>query len=213
MSAKSMKSQKISILIADDHSLMRMGLKAMLNIQGDMTVVGEASNGREAVRLAAELAPDVIIMDLMMPELDGAEAAQQILSAKNDAKIVILTSFNNSAALLRAIQHGVCGVQMKEDNEERLVDIVRRVVNGENCIPENLLSLAKSQIEPVELTRKQSDILHSVSRGLTNKDIARLFGITETGVQKHLKLIFAKIGAANRSEAIAIALKKQLLKL
>jgi DNA-binding NarL/FixJ family response regulator len=213
MSAKSMKSQKISILIADDHSLMRMGLKAMLNIQGDMTVVGEASNGREAVRLAAELAPDVIIMDLMMPELDGAEAAQQILSAKNDAKIVILTSFNNSAALLRAIQHGVCGVQMKEDNEERLVDIVRRVVNGENCIPKNLLSLAKSHIEPVELTRKQSDILHSVSRGLTNKDIARLFGITETGVQKHLKLIFAKIGAANRSEAIAIALKKQLLKL
>jgi DNA-binding NarL/FixJ family response regulator len=208
-----MKSQKISILIADDHSLMRMGLKAMLNIQGDMTVVGEASNGREAVRLAAELAPDVIIMDLMMPELDGAEAAQQILSAKNDAKIVILTSFNNSAALLRAIQHGVCGVQMKEDNEERLVDIVRRVVNGENCIPKNLLSLAKSHIEPVELTRKQSDILHSVSRGLTNKDIARLFGITETGVQKHLKLIFAKIGAANRSEAIAIALKKQLLKL
>jgi DNA-binding NarL/FixJ family response regulator len=213
MSAKSMKSQKISILIADDHSLMRMGLKAMLNIQGDMTVVGEASNGREAVLLAAELAPDVIIMDLMMPELDGAEAAQQILSAKNDAKIVILTSFNNSAALLRAIQHGVCGVQMKEDNEERLVDIVRRVVNGENCIPKNLLSLAKSHIEPVELTRKQSDILHSVSRGLTNKDIARLFGITETGVQKHLKLIFAKIGAANRSEAIAIALKKQLLKL
>lgn len=208
-----MKSQKISILIADDHSLMRMGLKAMLDVQGDMKVVGEASNGREAVRLAGELAPDIVIMDLMMPELDGAEAVQRIVSAKSDAKIVILTSFDGSAALLRAIQHGARGVQMKEDSEERLVDIVRRVASGENCIPENLLSLAKSRIEPVELTRKQSDILHSVSRGLTNKDIARLFGITETGVQKHLKLIFAKIGAANRSEAIAIALKKQLLKL
>ena len=205
--------KKITILIADDHSLMRMGLKAMLDVQGDMKVIGEASNGREAVRLAGELAPDIVIMDLMMPELDGAEAVQRIVSAKSDTKIVILTSFGGSAALLRAIQHGARGVQMKEDSEERLVDIVRRVASGENCIPENLLSLAKSRIEPVELTRKQSDILHSVSRGLTNKDIARLFGITETGVQKHLKLIFAKIGAANRSEAIAIALKKQLLKL
>lgn len=196
------------------HRLIRRPWRILLHVASSIrTHYRKLLRHKITSRLATELAPDVIIMDLMMPELDGAEAAQQILSAKNDAKIVILTSFNNSAALLRAIQHGVCGVQMKEYNEERLVDIVRRVVNGENCIPKNLLSLAKSHIEPVELTRKQSDILHSVSRGLTNKDIARLFGITETGVQKHLKLIFAKIGAANRSEAIAIALKKQLLKL
>ena len=204
---------KTTILIADDHSIMRMGLKSMLNVQPDMTVVGEAANGRKAVELFGELNPDVVIMDLMMPEMDGAEATRQIRAASPDAKIVILTSFGGSADLLHAIQNGAAGVQMKEDDEEHLLETIRKVVGGSTCIPDKLSALAKSTKELSPLTSKQSEILHSVSRGLTNKDIARLFGITEVGVQKHLKLIFAKLGAANRSEAIAIALKRHLLKI
>ena len=204
---------KTTILIADDHSLLRMGLTAMLNVRKDMTVVGEACNGREAVELAEKLKPDVVVMDLMMPELDGAEATRQILAIHPDAKIIILTSFGDSADLLRAIQNGCVGIQMKEDDKSLLLDAIRKVIKGETCIPEELLAQTKESKELTALTKKQAEILHSVSRGLTNDDIARLFGITKIGVKKHLKRIFTKIGAANRSEAVAIALRKHLLKI
>ena len=205
--------RKTTILIADDHSIMRMGLKSMLNVQPDMSVVGEAANGRQAVELAATLKPDVVIMDLMMPELDGADATRRIVAANPAAKVIILTSFGNDTAVLRAIRNGASGIQLKEDDEDLLLGTIRKTVQGDICIPNDLLQRARSPEDTPALTRKQSEILHYVSRGLTNKDIARLFGITEVGVQKHLKLIFAKVGAANRSEAVTIALRQHLLKI
>lgn len=204
---------KTTILIADDHSILRMGLKAMLNVRKDMTVVGEAANGKQAVDLAKKLKPDVVVMDLIMPELNGAEATKQILDILPDTKIIILTSFGDSTDLLRAIQNGCVGIQLKENDKSLLLDAIRKVIKGKICIPEELLAQMKDQKELAVLTKKQSEILHSVSRGLTNNDIAGLFGITEVGVKKHLRRIFDKIGAANRSEAITIALKKHLLKI
>ena len=205
--------RKTTILIADDHSIMRMGLKSMLNVQPDMSVVGEAANGRQAVELAATLKPDVVIMDLMMPELDGADATAQIVTANPAVKVIVLTSFGDHTDLLRAIRNGASGIQLKEDDEDLLLGTIRKSVQGDICIPSDLLQRARSPEDTPALTRKQSEILHYVSRGLTNKDIARLFGITEVGVQKHLKLIFAKVGAANRSEAVTIALRQHLLKI
>ena len=205
--------KKTTILIADDHSIMRMGLKSMLNVQPDMSVVGEAANGRRAVELAAVLNPDVVIMDLLMPELDGADATAQIVTANPAIKVIVLTSFGDHTDLLRAIRNGASGIQLKEDDEDLLLETIRKTVRGDICIPKDLLQRACSPEETPALTRKQTEILHYVSRGLTNKDIARLFGITEVGVQKHLKLIFAKVGAANRSEAVTIALRKHLLKI
>lgn len=205
--------RKTTILIADDHSIMRMGLKSMLNVQPDMSVVGEAANGRQAVELAETLKPDVVIMDLMMPELDGADATRRIVAANPAAKVIILTSFGNDTAVLRAVRNGASGIQLKEDDEDQLLGTIRKTVQGDICIPNDLLQRARSPEDTPALTRKQSEILHYVSRGLTNKDIARLFGITEVGVQKHLKLIFAKVGAANRSEAVTIALRQHLLKI
>ena len=205
--------RKTTILIADDHSIMRMGLKSMLNVQPDMSVVGEAANGQQAVELAETLKPDVVIMDLMMPELDGADATRRIVAANPAAKVIILTSFGNDTAVLRAVRNGASGIQLKEDDEDLLLGTIRKTVQGDICIPNDLLQRARSPEDTPALTRKQSEILHYVSRGLTNKDIARLFGITEVGVQKHLKLIFAKVGAANRSEAVTIALRQHLLKI
>ena len=205
--------RKTTILIADDHSIMRMGLKSMLNVQPDMSVVGEAANGQQAVELAETLKPDVVIMDLMMPELDGADATRRIVATNPAAKVIILTSFGNDTAVLRAIRNGASGIQLKEDDEDLLLGTIRKTVQGDICIPNDLLQRARSPEDTPALTRKQSEILHYVSRGLTNKDIARLFGITEVGVQKHLKLIFAKVGAANRSEAVTIALSQHLLKI
>ena len=204
---------KTTILIADDHSILRMGLTAMLNVRKDMKVVGEAANGLQAVDLAKKLRPDVVIMDLMMPELDGADATRRILEIHPDAKVIILTSFGNSADLLRAIRNGAVGIQLKEDDKGLLLDAIRKVTRGETCIPGDLLEQANDDSELSPLTERQSAILHSVSRGLTNKDIAQIFGITEVGVKKHLKRILAKIGASTRTEAVAIALKKHLLKI
>lgn len=204
--------KRTTILIADDHFLMRMGLKALLAVQPDMEVIGEAANGRQCIDHVRELKPNVVVMDLMMPEIDGAEATKQILSFSPETKIVILTSFGNSAELLWAVQNGASAVQLKEDDEGHLLHTIREVANGSKMIPEDILALATGAQDVMPLTERQTEILHSVSRGLTNKDIARMEGISEVGVQKHLKLIFAKIGAANRSEAIAIALRRHLLK-
>lgn len=204
---------KIRILIVDDHALMRMGLRSMLDMQSDMEVIGEAGNGQKAIDLAKSMTPDVIIMDLMMPKVNGADATKTILEALPETKIIILTSFGNSADLACAISNGAVGVQMKDAPTEVLLRSIRRVVKGETAIPPDILKDGELETAAIQLTEKQANILHSVVRGYANRDIAKQFGISEAGVKKHLRLIFAKLGAATRTEAVGIALQKQLLKM
>lgn len=204
--------KKTRILIADDHALMRIGLKSMLRYQPDMSVIGEAANGDAAVRLANELSPDVVIMDLMMPVLNGAEATRRILERHPDTRIIILTSFGNSSDVARAIGHGAVGAQIKEAPTESLIDAIRTVTGGGTAIaPEIRQSIDDGPLS-ISLTERQRGILQSVVRGLTNKEIGAQFGLSPISVKKYLSAIFAKIGAANRTEAAAIALRKQLLK-
>ncbi len=201
--------KRIRILIADDHALMRLGLTSMISLQRDMEVVGEAENGQEAIDLAAALRPDVVIMDLMMPKVNGADATKAICDARPETNVILLTSYGDAADLSRAIVNGAVGVQMKDAPTESLLDTIRKSQSGETAITPELLGQCEADLPP--LTRKQSDILESLALGYTNRDIAQSFGITEAGVKKHLRLIFAKLGAANRSEAVAIALRRQLL--
>lgn len=204
--------KKIRILIADDHTLMRVGLKTMLRYQPDMTVVGEATNGAEAVALAKELKPDVIIMDLMMPELSGADATRQILESDPNSKIVILTSFEASVDMARALKYGARGAQVKEGPAEDLVAAIHTVIDGGTAIsPEVQRSVDQDPDIPM-LTERQRGILESAVRGFTNKEIGSQFGLSPLSVKKYLSTVFVKIGAANRAEAVAIALKKHLLK-
>ena len=203
--------KKTRILIADDHALMRLGLKSMISLQRDMEVVGEAENGQEAIDKAASLRPDVIIMDLMMPKVNGAAATKTICDARPDVNVIILTSYGDAADLSRAIANGAVGVQLKDAPTENLLAAIRSAMAGETAITSEFKELCEMDLPA--LTRKQSDILESVARGYANKDIAKQFGISEVGVKKHLRLIFAKLGAANRSEAVGIALRKQMLKL
>ena len=202
--------KKTRILIADDHAFMRFGLKSMIDLQPDMTVVGEAENGQSAIDLAAKLNPDVVIMDLMMPKVNGAEATKAICEAQPETNVIILTSYGDAGDLSRAVANGAVGVQMKDAPTDDVLNTIRKVMSGETAITSELKEQCEADLPA--LTQKQSDILESVARGYANKDIAKQFGITEVGVKKHLRLIFAKLGAANRSEAVAIALKKQLLK-
>lgn len=205
--------KQMSVLIVDDHSLVRMGLAALLGYQKDFVVAGEAEDGEQAVRLAREIKPDVIVMDLMMPGMDGVEATRQIRTETPDAHILILTTFGTSADVVRAISAGAAGAVMKDTSNDELLAAIRTVAGGGTAFSPEIEQMVKEDPAPPKLTRRQLDILHSVTRGLSNPDIAKQFGITVDGVKAHLNVIFSKLGAANRSEAITIALRRHLLKL
>ena len=205
--------QKIRILIVDDHAVVRAGLKAILGFEGDMDVVGESGDGRDAVRKAGELHPDVVIMDLMMPKVGGADATDAIVAANPDTKVLVLTSYGSAADINRALESGATGALMKTASDDRLIAAIRSVAAGNRVIAPEIAKSLKMEPAGPDLTPRQREILKSVTRGLTNEDIARQFGITASGVKQHLSAIFTKLGAASRSEAVAIALRKHLLKI
>ena len=206
-----MKRNKTSVLIADDHALMRVGLKTMLNALPDMEVVAEADDGEEAVQLARRIVPDVIVMDLMMPVLNGAEATRKIRETHPGIRILILTSFGASADLQRAIRFGASGVQLKEQPTREIVSAIRAVAAGQTVVPSELAK-ACADTPPRELTDKQMEILRAVTNGLTNKEIASRYNLSQGGVKKHLAAIFTKLNVTSRAEAIAAVFKKHLLK-
>ena len=204
--------KKTRILIADDHAVVRLGLSSLFSAQKDMEVVAQAKNGEEEVHLAAETRPDVIIMDLVMPHMDGADATTKIRETLPDAKVVMLTSFGSYEGVARAIAAGAAGAITKTTEDEQIVPMIRRIVDGETIIsPEIRKQLAESPAIPA-LTERQITILDALTRGLSNNDIAAALATTPENIRDHLKVIFAKIGAANRTEAVAIALRKHLLK-
>ena len=203
---------KIRVLIADDHAMVRMGLASLLGTETDIEVVGEADDGEVAVRKALTLKPDVVVMDLMMPKKDGAMATAEIRELMPDTKILLLTSFGTADGVAHALAAGATGALMKNADFSELVASIRTVASGGRAVSPEIEHFIEEDPPVQKLTPRQMDILASVVRGLTNDDIARQFSIQRSSVKDHLTAIFAKLGAANRSEAIAIALRKQLIK-
>ena len=208
-----MKNRKIRVFIADDHAVVRIGLSALLSTEPDISVIGVAKDGIEAVEETLRLKPDVIVMDLMMPKKTGVEATTDILAALPETKIIVLTTFAASDAIARALELGAAGAVMKTAEDGELVSIIRTVASGGRVVSDEIQKLLADDPPAEKLTARQMDILESVTRGLTNADIAKMLGLREQSVKEHISAIFAKIGAANRSEAVAITLRKQLLKL
>ena len=204
---------KITVLIADDHSIVRMGLASLLNAEPDIEVIGEAENGDVAVTKARELNPDVVVMDLVMPQKDGSTATAEILDEFPEIKILLLTTFGTSDGIARALAVGASGALMKNTDFNEFVSSIRIVAAGGKAVSKEIEQLMADDPPVHDLTQRQKDILSSVVRGLTNADIAKQFTIRESSVKDHLTAIFTKLGAANRSEAISIALRKHLLKL
>ncbi len=207
-----MKKAPIRIMLADDHMLMRMGLSTLIDCEDDMKIVGEAKNGRQAVELAHALKPDIIIMDLMMPELSGAEATKLIHDAYPEIKIMVLTSFGTSKEMSDAIMNGADGALMKDTAADELIKTIRAIVAGERTIPDRLMRQAAEDNVTPKLSDRHLEILSSIAQGQSNSDIAKQYGLSEISIKKQVSKIFARLGVSNRSEAVALALRKQMLK-
>ena len=207
-----MKKAPIRIMLADDHMLMRMGLSTLIACEDDMKVVGEAHNGRQAVELALALKPDIVIMDLMMPELSGAEATRLIHEACPETRIMVLTSFGTSKEMSDAITNGADGALMKDTAADELIGAIRDIVAGKRLIPERLMRQAEEDNITPKLSDRHLEILSSIAQGQSNSDIAKQYGLSEISIKKQVSKIFARLGVSNRSEAVALALRKQMLK-
>ena len=204
---------KTKILIADDHTIVRIGLTALLNAEKDMEVVGEAKNGVETIKKAKQLLPDVIIMDLFMPKKNGIDATTEILDALPATKILILTSFGTSDGIARSLQAGAVGALMKTADDGALVSAIRKVMHGERVISPEVRRMLNEDPPVPELSSRQREILNALATGLTNKEIAATISVRKDTVEDYLHMLFSKLGASNRAEAVAIALRKQLLKI
>ena len=204
---------KIKILVADDHAIVRVGLVTLLGRVPDFEIVGEAGNGAVAVSKALKLVPDVVVLDLVMPKMDGVEATAALHEKLPDTKVLILTSFGTSEDLSRALNAGAVGAILKNAANSELVSAIRRVAAGKRTISPEIENMLANDPPVPELSPRQRDILESIKRGLTNNQIAMQFEISPESVKTHIAKLFEKIGAASRSEAVSIALRKHLLKI
>lgn len=200
------------ILIADDHEIVRSGLSLVLGYQKDLTVVGQASGGEDAVREARRLKPDLVILDLMMPGMDGAQATKAILADNPLTRVLILTTYATSAEILEALDAGASGALSKDTSNVDLVQALHDVLDGKSALSPDIRDLMLASDSASTLTARQLEILGYIAKGLSNRDIASLLAISEDGVKFHLRSIFSKLGAATRTEAVSITLRKRLLK-
>lgn len=206
------KPKTVRIVIADDHAIVRMGLRALFEPERDLDVVGEADDGNGAVEACQRLKPDVVIMDILMPGMNGIEATRAIRKASPGTKVLILTTSGVSDDLNAALSAGASGALLKSTANVQLVHAIRRLAEGETVISEDVHRLLADDPPTPVLTRRQLQILKAITEGKTNADISRSLELQEDSVKEHIIAIYRKLGASNRAEAAAIAMRKHLLK-
>jgi len=204
---------RIRVLVADDHPVVRAGLAAVLVQQADLELVGEAENGERAVALYREHQPDVGLMDLRMPVMDGVEAIRTITTEFPSARILALTTYEGDADIRRALEAGARGYLLKDMLLTEVIRAVRAVHRGERVIPTAVAARLAEFPERSDLTERELEVLQLVARGLSNKEVARVIGRTDETVKIHLKNTFAKLGVADRTEAVTVALTRGLIHL
>jgi DNA-binding NarL/FixJ family response regulator len=204
---------KIRILIADDHFLVRIGLIALVNMEPDMEVVGEASDGVQALAIFEKLQPDLTLMDLRMPGKDGIQATLEIRGKFPTARILMLTTYDGDDDIHKALQAGAQGYVLKNSTRETLVPALRSVAAGQRWIPKDIASRLASRKTFEELTPREIEVLHKLARGLANKEIGDALGISEHTVKGHLKNILAKLRVADRTEAVTTAILRGIIHL
>ena len=206
-------SNKIKVLIADDHAVVRMGLASLLGTSKTIEVVGEAFDGEDTVRKALKLKPDIIVMDLVMPRKDGIVATTELREKFPETKVLILTTFSSSENIAKALKAGATGAVLKSSSNDELIGAILKVAQGERFLSADIEHLLEDDPPLPDLSPRQIEILESISRGLTNKEISKQLDISLESVKSHIKIILEKLGAASRTEAASIAQRKHLLKI
>jgi DNA-binding NarL/FixJ family response regulator len=206
----------VQVVIADDHPVVRSGMHQMLETANDIEVVAEAATGEEAVRAAGRHRPDVVVMDLRMPDLDGVAATAEIRRRYPEVHVLVVTTYDTDADILAAIDAGATGHLLKDARREDLYSAVRAAARGETTLAPKVASRALDQMrggDPTALTRRELDVLQLVAGGHPNREIARRLHIGEATVKSHLLHIFGKLGVDDRTHAVTVALERGVLRL
>ena len=204
--------KQIRILIVDDHAVVRLGLAALFKYQKDLKVVGEADDGESAIAKAANLKPDVVILDLMMPGIGATETTKRLRETVPSANVLVFTSFGTSGELANVLKAGAVGAILKGAPNEELLAAIRMAATGERVLSQKIEEFIRESPVTPEFTKRQAEILESVTRGFSNPTIAKQLGISTDAVKQHLNAIYQKLDVSTRTEAITAALRRQLLK-
>jgi DNA-binding NarL/FixJ family response regulator len=206
-------TETITVMCVDDHPLVRKGIASILANEPDIKLVGEAGNGREAVDMFKQHHPDVTLMDLRMPEVDGTAATRQIRQITPDARIIALTSYDGDQDIYRALEAGVRGYILKEMVHTEVVKAIRTVYSGKRLMPQEVAERLSEYFPQVALTPREVEVLGFVARGLANKEIAGKLGTASGTVKMHVQNILSKLGASDRTHAVTIAIERGILHL
>jgi DNA-binding NarL/FixJ family response regulator len=204
---------RIRILIVDDHPLLREGVVSLVEKQADMLIVAEASNGNEGLQLFRQHTPDITLMDLRLPGMDGIDAMTAILAEFPDAKIIVLTTFSGDAHILRALKAGARGYLLKDLLRKELLDAIRTVQAGRKRIPPEIAAQIAEHASDTTLTRRETEVLQLIASGNANKLVADKLLVTEDTIKMHVKSILSKLDANDRTHAVAIAVKRGIMEL
>ncbi|MFB7472696.1 response regulator [Kitasatospora sp. NPDC056184] len=205
---------RVRVVVVDDHTVMRAGLVALLSSEPTVEIVGEGGDGRAAVELVARLRPDVALLDLRMPVLDGASATAEITAARSATRVLILTTYDTDEEIERAVEAGAVGYLLKDTTRERLVEAIHSAARGETVLAPRVAERLVARLRrpaPVALTARETEVLLAVADGLSNVEIGRRLVITEATVKTHLLRIFAKLDVNDRTHAVVTALDRGLL--
>ena len=211
-----MTDQRISILVCDDHPVVRSGLRGMIQSQPDLEVIAEASEGAQAVALAARLQPDIVLMDLRMPGMDGVAATAAIKSSHPGIHVLILTTYDTDADILRALEKGATGFLLKDEREDRLFDAIREAAGGRSPLAPGVASRLVERLRgdaDSHVSEREIEILMLVAQGRSNREIARELHISDSTVKAHMLHIFDKLGVTDRTAAVTTALRQGIIRL
>jgi len=204
---------RIKVLSVDDHPLLREGIAAMINCESDMHLAGIASTGKEAIQKFRELQPDVTLMDLSLPDICGIDVLISIRSEYPNARLIMLTTFNGDVDIQRALKAGAYGYQLKSAPRKELIDAIRKVHSGKKSVPPEVAAQLCEHLSGETLSQREIDVLRHIAGGNRNKDIADRLFISEETVKVHIKHIMEKLGASDRTQAMAIAARRGIIRL
>ncbi len=199
------------VLIADDHPIVRMGLAGMVAANSALSLVGQADSGEAAVQQYRQLRPDLVLMDLRMPGLDGVAAIEAIRTLDATARIIILTTFDGEEDIYRGLRAGAKAYLLKDAPHEQITDCIQAVMRGQRYLPPPLALKLADRLEADALSRRELEVLRHLATGMSNKEIARVTGITEGTVKFHVTAVMAKLAVKSRTEAVAVAIRRGLI--